>query len=118
MASAHAAPSTAPAAPIWCPVIDLVDETATVRRVVAEDLRDGRGLGRVVQRRRRAVRVDVVDLARLGPRVLERPAHREHGARALRVRRRDVERVVARTRAGHLAVDPSAARLRVRPRSP
>ena len=29
IASAHAAPSTAPAAPIWCPVIDLVEEMAT-----------------------------------------------------------------------------------------
>ena len=38
IASAQAAPSTAPAAPIWCPVIDLVDETATCVGVIAEDL--------------------------------------------------------------------------------
>ena len=55
-------PSTAPAAPIRWPVIDLVAADRDVRGVVAEDRPDRLRLAQVAQRRRGAVRVDQVDL--------------------------------------------------------
>ena len=52
----------------------------------AEKLRDGRALGRVVEGRRRAVRVDVIDLRRRAPRIGQRPLHGLPRADAARVR--------------------------------
>ena len=62
-ASAVMPASRPPAAPSRCPVIDLVDETASVLRVLAEAALDGERLELVAVRRRGAVRVDVVDLS-------------------------------------------------------
>ena len=56
--------SRPPAAPSRCPVIDLVDETATLPGVLAEAALDGQRLDLVAVRRRGAVGVDVVHLRR------------------------------------------------------
>ena len=45
-----------------CPVIDFVDLTASLLRVIAERALDRDALGDVAERRRGAVRVDVVDV--------------------------------------------------------
>ena len=57
--------STAPAAPSRWPVMDLVELTASLLGVLAEDLLDGHGLEPVADGRGGAVGVDVVDLLRL-----------------------------------------------------
>ena len=59
IASRHATASVAPAAPMRWPVTPLVDVTGGAR--LAEHLADRLGFGRVVERRRGAVRVHVAD---------------------------------------------------------
>ena len=51
-----------------------------------EHLADGLPLGGIVRGRARAVRVDVADLARREPRVVERPPQRARYARTGRLR--------------------------------
>ena len=70
-------------------------------------------LGRVADRRRGAVRVDVVDLGRVDPRVGERHPHRAGRVLAGRVGLGHVQRVGGDAVAHQLRVDPRAARLRV-----
>ena len=84
------------------------------RRGVAEHLADRLGLGRVVERGRRAVRVDVPDLARAKAGVVERELHARRRAFAAGRRRGDVVRVGVAAVAGDLAVDRRAARARAR----
>ena len=62
--------STAPAAPRQWPVAPFVEETGLLARVLlAERELDHARLGRVAERRRGAVRVDVADLRRVDARV-------------------------------------------------
>ena len=70
IASTENTASTPPAAPSRCPVIDLVELTASFLRVIAEAALDRDGLGDVAQRRRGAVRVDVVDVLGVRARAL------------------------------------------------
>ena len=64
-ASAHIIDSIMPAAPKRCGQTDFVEETASLVGVAAEDLLDRPRLGRVAERRRGSVRVDVADPLRL-----------------------------------------------------
>ena len=79
--------------------------------MVAEHVLDRLRLGRVAERRRGAVRVDVADALRLDAGALERAAHHRGDARRLRLRLRHVVRVVRGAVAEHLGVDLGAAAL-------
>jgi hypothetical protein len=81
--------------------------------VVAERALHRRTLGDVAQRRRRAVRIDVVDLRGGHARVLQRVQHRAASTIAVFRRRRDVMGVGRHAVAGKFAIDPRAARLGV-----
>ena len=80
--------------------------------MVAEDLLDRPRLGRVAERRRGPVRVDVADPLRLDPGALERRAHHPRHAGRLRLGLGHVVGVVRRAVAEHLGVDRRAARPR------
>ena len=110
--------SRPPAAPSRWPVIDLVDDTASLSRVVAEAALDGQRLERVVVRRRGAVRVDVVDLRRARCRRSRAPSLITR-TRAVAVlgRRGDVVRVGRHAVADQLGVD-RARRAPARARAP
>ncbi len=77
--------------------------------VGAEQLVDGHDLDAVARRRRRPVRVDVIDLARFDPGVLQRRAHRADRTVSIFRRSRNVESVAAHPVAGELGVDVGAA---------
>ena len=86
--------SIAPAAPKQCPVAPFVDEIGVLRAfsspsAILITLR----LGRVAERGRGGVRVDVADLGRVDAGVGERHLHRPGRARAGRVGLGDVRRV-------------------------
>ena len=81
-------------------------------RVVAERELDRVGLVDVAERRRRAVRVEVLDLVGVERRPL-RSAALHRALRAVDVRRGHVERVGAHAEADQLGVDLGAAPLRV-----
>ena len=78
--------------------------------VVTEHLVQGFGLRRVVERRRRTVRVHVPDRCGIDARVVERELHAHGGARATGRRGGDVVRVAVPSVAGDDAVDVRAAR--------
>ena len=59
-----------------CPVIAFVPLTASRRACDPNTLLDRAGLDRVVLGRRRPVRVDVIDLLRVHPRIAKRPLER------------------------------------------
>ena len=80
---------------------------------VAEQPLDGGELDLVAHRRRGAVRVDVVDVARLEAGALQRHAHAAVGAVAVLGRRGDVIGVARQAVADHLGIDARAARLGV-----
>ncbi len=105
--------STAPAAPSRCPVIDLVDVTATCGGGVAECGPDGQRLGDVALRSAGAVGVDVHDVGRVGASVSQRHPHRASGALTLRVGLGDVVAVGGDPGSGHLGVDRGATGLGV-----
>ena len=111
-ASTHIIASIAPAAPKQWPITDFVDETASSVRVVAEDLLDRLRLGGVAERRRGAVRVDVVDPLGRDAGAIERGPHHLDDADRLGIGLRHVVRVVRRAVAEHLGVDLGAARPR------
>ena len=77
----------------------------------AEDVFDRVRLGKVTERRRRAVRVDVVDLLRLDARPIESAVHHLRHADRVGVGLRHVVRVVRRSVREDLCVDPRAAPL-------
>src|SRR3546814_5578760 len=64
-----------------------------------------RSLDLVAQRRRGAVRVDVVDIAGIQPRALQRRLHRPEAAVAVFRRRGDVVGVAGQAIADHLRID-------------
>src|SRR3546814_7852070 len=72
-----------------------------------------RSLDLVAQRRRGAVRVDVVDIAGIQPGALQRRLHRQEAAVAVFRRRGDVVGVAGQAVADHLCIDRRAARLGV-----
>ena len=77
--------STPPAPPSKCPVMDLVELTATFLACSPKHA-DGNRLHPISQRRGRAVRVDVVDLVRLQLGVFHGQFH--HPVRSVAVFRR------------------------------
>src|SRR5205085_12598937 len=81
------------------------------RALLAECHLDHARLARVAERRRRSVRVDVVDLRGIDPGVTECITHRTRGIFTSRVGLRDVRRVGGEPVAGDLRVDLRAARL-------
>ena len=101
--------STAPAAPSRWPVADLVDDIARPLRGVAEHALHRLQLQIVAQRRRGAVRVDVLDVGRGDAAVLHRRLHRAERAVMALGRRGDVVGVAGHAVAGHLGVDLRAA---------
>ncbi len=111
--SSAAAASSAPAAPSAWPVTPLIDTTGHVAR--AEDLGDRRGFGLVVERRRRPVGVDLLDVGRVDAGVGEREAHAGDGADATRRGGGDVVGVGVARAAEDLADDVRTARLGTRP---
>mmetsp|Transcript_2854 Transcript_2854/g.8847 ORF Transcript_2854/g.8847 Transcript_2854/m.8847 type:complete len:364 (-) Transcript_2854:341-1432(-) len=83
-------------------------------RVLAKGALDRHRFELVVERRRRAVRVDVAHIRLCDARLHDRRLERGRQALAFGVRSGNVVRVARRAVAGELAVDPRAARLRVR----
>src|ERR1700716_2810187 len=81
-------------------------------RAIAQHLLDRHCLGRVVERSRAPVGVDVVDLARGHVRVIERQPHRSRRLRAVWARSRHVVCVIRRAVAGNLGVNRCAPRVR------
>src|ERR1051325_1425784 len=77
--------------------------------VLAEDALDRQRLRFVAERRRRAVRVDVVNVGRLQAGVLQRAAHDVDHPDAVLRGRGDMIRVEAHALTGQLAEDPRAA---------
>ena len=74
MASTEKIASTAPAAPSRCPMADLVDDMASLPAALPNRRSTARELDLVAHRRRGAVRVDVVDVARLRRRRASAPS--------------------------------------------
>ncbi len=103
IASNIATASSAPAAPRAWPVTPLVDVIGTPRGT--EHLGDRGGLGRIVERGRCAVGVDLADVAGLEAGVGERQPHARDCAGTARRRRGDVVGVGVARRAQHLADD-------------
>ena len=99
----EATASTAPAAPMRWPVTPLVEVTG--HGAGAEDLGDGGRLGGVVERRGRAVGVDVADVGGREAGVGEGRLHARHGADAALGRGGDVVGVAGAAVAEHLAPD-------------
>ena len=103
--------SRPPAAPSRWPVIDLVDDIASLLRVLAEAALDGDRLDLVVERRRGAVRVDVVDLVGLRCRPCAAPSASTRTAPSPSSDGAgDVIGVGRHAVADELGVDPRAAR--------
>ena len=82
-------------------------------RMLAEHLFDRHRFGAVIQLRRAGVRVDIIDLLRRKPCVVERFAHGAHARFAARQGRSHVESIVIETVTEHFRVDARAARSRV-----
>src|SRR3989440_553917 len=91
------------------PVVTLGTADAEAGGVRAEHLLDGGGLGRVVERRGRPVRVDVADVVRRDVRIGEREPHRPGRLAAVGAGRRHVIGVVGERVARELGVDAGAA---------
>ena len=111
----HMIASIAPAAPNVWPIIDFVERDGELVGVVAEDVLDRLRLGRVAERGRGAVRVDVADALGLDAGALERAAHHRRDADRLGLGLGEVVRVVRGAVAEHLGVDRGAAALGVLP---
>ena len=79
--------------------------------MIAEDRLDRLCLGKISQRRRGSVRVDVADPLRLDPGAQQRGAHHVRDTDRLGLGLRHVVRVVRRAVAEHLGVDAGAAGL-------
>ena len=104
--------STAPAPPSRWPIADLVLAHRRAAEIVAEHALDRGQLDRVGHGRG-AVGVDIIDVARLHPRLPQRHAHRQFGALAFGVRRGDVIGVARQAVADDFGIDFRAARLGV-----
>ena len=76
--------STAPAAPSRCPIEDLVEDMLMPSGRVADQALHRAELDLVAERRRGAVRVDVVDLGGRDAGALDRRLHAAEGAVAVR----------------------------------
>ena len=98
--------SMAPAAPSEWPVTPFVEVTGAG---IAEHLGHRRGLGGVVERGRRAVRVDVAHIGEVDARRRRAPAHAADGAGATGSRRGDVMRIRGGRRTEHLGEDRGAS---------
>ncbi len=119
--SASAAASTAPDAPRQWPIIDLIEVTGSRAVRVAEHASEAARLGGVVLRRRRAVRVDVIDARRRSmPASASASAITAATGAPFGFGRRRVERLAAERVAGQLGVDVRAAASRAAraPRAP
>ena len=105
--------STAPAAPSRWPIDDLVDDIEMRLGGIADQALHRAELDLVAQRRRGAVGVDVVDVARRDAGALDRRGHAAERAVAVGGRRGDVEGVARHAVADQLGIDLGAARLGV-----
>ena len=103
--------STAPGGAQQCPVIDLVELTASLRGVIAEAALHGQRLGTIAQIGRRGMGVDVLDLARIQSGIPECIGHREACAFAVFRRCGDVMSIAAHAEAHEFGIDARAARL-------
>ena len=95
------------------PIADLVDDMASLPAALPNRRSTARELDLVAHRRRGAVRVDVVDVARRRCRRASAPPHAAIGAVAVLGRRGDVVGVARHAVADDLGVDLGAARLGV-----
>ena len=110
--------STAPAAPSRCPIEDLVDDMLMCAGIIADQPLHRAELDFVAERRRGAMRVDVVDLRRRDAGARDRHLHATECAVAVFGRRGDVVGVARQSVADDFGVDPGAALLGMLERSP
>ena len=84
-----------------------------LKSAVAKDFFDGEGFARIVQRRRSAVRVNVINLVNRDPGIAHRLLHHERRANRLRIGRGEMVRVRVGGIPQNLGVDFRAAGERV-----